>query len=51
MRETIMLTYPCGHAYPWEADDLPESDAERGCCPLCVGPCLDLEDQERAEEV
>jgi hypothetical protein len=51
MQRKISLAYPCGHSYPWTVDDLPDAEAERGGCPLCVGPWLDLEDQERAEEV
>ncbi len=47
MQRQISLAYPCGHSFPWTFDDLPDDEAERGCCPLCVGPWLDLEDQER----
>lgn len=48
MRRMITLTYPCGHPYAWAFDDLPEGEREQIGCPVCVGPCLDLEDQDRA---
>ena len=53
MHPQITLTYPCGHAYTWRFDDLTEAEAEKekSCCPVCAGPCLDLEDQEHLEEV
>lgn len=51
MQREITLTYPCGHTVPWAFDDLPEADRDQACCPLCTGPCLDLDDQERLEEV
>ena len=53
MQPQVSLTYPCGHAYSWSFDDLQlaEAEKEQSCCPLCAGPCLDLEDQERVEEV
>lgn len=53
MQPRVTITYPCGHSYTWSFDDLTEAEreAEQSCCPLCTGPCLDLEDQERREEV
>ncbi len=53
MHPDVTLTYPCGHTVSWPFDDLDRAQAEteQSCCPLCVGPCLDLEDLERVEEV